>query len=268
MIDRRRLLQSALALPLIAAKRAPPGVDWNAWFRGWLLRDFGMIDYYSEDNAALLASREPVDIVFIRDSITEGWHDKRPGFFTRSRINRGIGGQTTSQMVLRMISDVVALRPKAVHIMGGTNDVAGNTGPMTANMTENNFEEMVDIAQRHGLEVLLAPIPPAAVFPWNPTVKPRPRIAEINRWLEAFARQRGATWVNYWRVLDDGTGAMKPGLASDGVHPTEAGYDAMATIIEPILDRMFPATGERSSPEQSPRAGLHSRRATAAGHKG
>ena len=268
MIDRRRLLQSALALPLIAAKRAPPGVDWNAWFRGWLLRDFGMIDYYSDDNAALLASRQPVDIVFIGDSITEGWHDKRPGFFTRSRINRGIGGQTTSQMVLRMISDVVALRPKAVHIMGGTNDVAGNTGPMTANMTENNFEEMVDIAQRHGLEVLLAPIPPAAVFPWNPTVKPRPRIAEINRWLEAFARQRGATWVNYWRVLDDGTGAMKPGLASDGVHTTEAGYDAMATVIEPILDRMFPATGERSSPEQSPRAGLHSRRATAAGHKG
>jgi lysophospholipase L1-like esterase len=139
---------------------------------------------------------------------------------------------------------------------------------MTATMTEDNFEEMVDIAQRHRLKVLLAPIPPAAAFPWNPAAKPRPRIAEINHWLEKFARQRGATWVDYWRVLDDGTAAMKPGLASDGVHPTEAGYDAMATVIEPILNRMFPARAERSSPEQSRRAGLHSLRATVRGHKG
>lgn len=239
MIDRRRLLQAALALPLVAAKRAPPGGDWNQWFRGWLLRDFGMIDYYRDDNAALLASREPVDIIFMGDSITEGWHDKRPGFYTRGRVDRGIGGQTTSQMVLRMYSDVVALRPKAVHIMAGTNDIAGNTGPMTAEMTENNLRAMVDIAKRNGIKVLLAPIPPAAAFPWKPEVQPRPRIAEINTWLEAYARQVGATWVDYRRVLDDGAGAMKPGLASDGVHPTEAGYDAMATVIEPILHRMF-----------------------------
>ena len=132
MIGRRRFLQSALALPLLAAQRPPAGVDWNKWFQGWLAEDFGMVGYYAEDNAKLLASKEPVDIVFIGDSITEGWHDKRPGFFTRGRINRGIGGQTTPQMVLRMYSDVVALKPKAVHIMAGTNDIAGNTGPMTA----------------------------------------------------------------------------------------------------------------------------------------
>jgi lysophospholipase L1-like esterase len=239
MISRRRLLQLGLALPLLAAQRPPPGVDWNKWFQGWLLRDFGMIGYYAEDNAKLLASHEPVDIVFIGDSITEGWHDKRPGFFTRGRINRGIGGQTTPQMVLRMISDVVALRPKAVHIMAGTNDIAGNTGPMTAKMSENNFRSMSDIARRHGIKVLLAPVPPAASYPWRPEVETKPRIAELNRWLEEFARDTGATWVDYRRVLDDGTGAMKPGLADDGVHPTEAGYDAMATVIEPILRRMF-----------------------------
>jgi lysophospholipase L1-like esterase len=198
-----------------------------------------MIDYYRDDNAALLASREPVDIVFLGDSITEGWHDKRPGFFTRGRINRGIGGQTTPQMVLRMYSDVVELRPKAVHIMGGTNDIAGNTGPMTAGMTEDNFRAMADIATRHGITLLLAPIPPAASFPWAPEVQTRPRIAEINAWLKRFARDNGATWVDYWRVLDDGTGAMKPGLAIDGVHPNEAGYDAMATVLEPVLRRMF-----------------------------
>jgi lysophospholipase L1-like esterase len=239
ILARRRFLQSALALPLLAAQRPPPGVDWNKWFHDWFGRDFGMTSYYAEDNAKLLASHEPVDLVFLGDSITEGWHDKRPGFFTRGRINRGIGGQTTPQMVLRMYSDVVALRPKAVHIMAGTNDIAGNTGPMTAEMSENNFRAMSDIARRHGIAVLLAPVPPAASFLWKPEVQTRPRIAALNHWLERFARESGATWVDYRRVLDDGTGAMKPGLASDGVHPIEAGYDAMATVIEPILRRMF-----------------------------
>jgi lysophospholipase L1-like esterase len=123
--------------------------------------------------------------------------------------------------------------------MAGTNDIAGNTGPMTAEMTEDNFRAMADIATRHGIKLLLAPIPPAASFPWAPQVQTRPRIAEINRWLEGFAHKTGAIWVDYWRVLDDGTGAMMPGLAIDGVHPNEAGYDAMATVIEPILQRMF-----------------------------
>jgi lysophospholipase L1-like esterase len=242
MISRRRFIQSAAALPLLAAQRPPPGVDWNKWFEGWLLKDFGMVGYYAEDNAKLLASHEPVDIVFIGDSITEGWHDKRPGFFTGGRINRGIGGQTTPQMVLRMYSDVAALRPRAVHIMAGTNDIAGNTGPMTAEMSENNFRAMSDIAKRHGIKVLLAPVPPAASYPWRPEIQTKPRIAELNDWLERFARDTGATWVDYRRVLDDGTGAMRPGLAYDGVHPTEAGYDAMATVIEPMLRRMFGVT--------------------------
>lgn len=238
-IERRRFLQSALALPLIAAQRPPAGVDWSKWFHGWFERDFGMIGYYAEDNHKLLASREPVDIVFMGDSITEGWRDKRPGFFTPGRIDRGIGGQTSSQMVLRMYSDVIALKPKAVHIMAGTNDVAGNTGPMTAEMSENNIRAMSDIARRHGIRVLLAPVPPAASFPWRPGLETRPRIAELNRRLERFARESGATWVDYRRVLDDGMGAMKPGLASDGVHPTGAGYDAMATVIEPILRKVL-----------------------------
>jgi lysophospholipase L1-like esterase len=239
MIDRRRFLQSGLALPLIAAERPPAGVDWNKWFHSWFERDFGMIGYYAEDNANLLAARGRVDIVFLGDSITEGWRDKRPRFFSRGRINRGIGGQTTSQMVLRMFSDVVDLKPRAVHIMAGTNDIAGNTGPMTAAMSENNFRAMSDVARRHGIRVLLAPVPPAASYPWRPDVQTRPRITQLNRWLERFARESGATWVDYTRVLDDGRGAMRPGLAADGVHPTEAGYDAMATVIDPILRRMF-----------------------------
>jgi lysophospholipase L1-like esterase len=236
---RRQWLQSALALPLLAAQRPPPGVDWNKWFHDWLNRDFGMVGYYAEDNAKLLASHTPVDIVFMGDSITEGWMDKRPEFFTRGRVDRGIGGQTTPQMVLRMISDVVDLKPRAVHVMGGTNDIAGNTGPMTPEMTVDNIQAMIDIAQRQRIRVLLASIPPAAKFPWRPEVETRRAIDSLNLRLRDLARRTGATWVDYHPVLDDGSGAMKPGLSSDGVHPTAAGYDAMATVIEPVLRRVL-----------------------------
>jgi lysophospholipase L1-like esterase len=244
--DRRDLFRALVAAPAVLAatsawakQKMPAGADWTTWFRGWFGRDFGMVGYYADDNAKLLASKAPVDIVFIGDSITEGWMDKRPGFFTRGRINRGIGGQTTPQMVLRMMSDVVALRPRAVHIMGGTNDIAGNTGPMTAEMSENNFHAMTDIAQRHRIQVLIASVPPAAKYPWAPAIDTRAAIAELNRRLKRLAHETGAVWVDYHPVLDDGTGGMKPGFADDGVHPTQAGYDAMATVIDPILSKVL-----------------------------
>jgi len=102
--------------------------------------------------------------------------------------------------------------------------------------------ESVLVAHSTGIKVLLAPVPPAARFPWRPEIETRPRIAQINEWLERFARETGALWIDYRPVLDDGTGAMKPGLAEDGVHPNERGYDAMATVIQPILRRMFRRT--------------------------
>jgi len=244
--DRRELIRAVFGVPLVLASGAawakqkiPPGADWNTWFHGWFARDFGMVGYYADDNAALLASNAKVDVVFMGDSITEGWFDKRPGFFTPGRVDRGIGGQTTSQMVLRMMSDVVALRPRAVHIMGGTNDIAGNTGPMTPQMSEDNIRAMTDIAQRQRIKVMIASVPPAGGFPWAPKVETRGAIAELNRRLERLAKDTGAAWVDYHPVLDDGSGAMKPGLASDGVHPTETGYDAMASVIEPVLRRVL-----------------------------
>lgn len=245
-VERRYLIRAALAAPLLIASAAatakqkpPPGEDWGKWFHDWFGRDFGMVGYYSDDNSALLASKALVDIVFMGDSITEFWLDKQPGFFSRGRIDRGISGQTTSQMVLRMMSDVVALRPKAVHVMGGTNDIAGNTGPMTPQMSADNVRAMTDIAQRQGIKVLIASVPPAAKFPWAPQIEARGAIAELNRRLKRVANQTGATWVDYHSVLDDGTGAMRPGLADDGVHPTKAGYDAMAAVINPVLAKLL-----------------------------
>jgi lysophospholipase L1-like esterase len=119
--------------------------------------------------------------------------------------------------------------------MAGTNDIAGNTGKMTLKQSFDNFRMMTMLANANHIHVLLASVPPADHFPWRPgleTVKP---IREINAWLKTYAREAGATWIDYTPVLGDAAGAMKPGLASDGVHPTAAGYDAMATVIEPYL---------------------------------
>jgi lysophospholipase L1-like esterase len=235
-LDRRALLAGALAAPLAAG--AAKADVWEELNKRGLLSDPAGLGRYREENARLLAGHAPVDIVFMGDSITEGWKAKRPGFFTPGRVCRGISGQTTPQMLLRMMADVVALKPRAVHIMAGTNDVAGNTGPMTAEMSEDNFRAMTAIARQYRIQVLLASIPPAGSFPWRPAIETRRPIAALNAWLRGFAHETGATWVDYGAVLDDGTGATKLGLAYDGVHPTEAGYDAMATVIEPILARL------------------------------
>jgi lysophospholipase L1-like esterase len=244
-LDRRGLLAASIAAPLMFGAKAtakakpPPGADWGSWFHSWFEKDFGMVGYYADENAEVLANKARVDVVFMGDSITENWKDKRPSFFTRGRFDRGISGQTTSQMVLRMMSDVVALKPRVVHIMGGTNDIAGNTGPMTAQMSEDNARAMTDIAQRHGIKVIIASVPPAASFPWAPQVQSRPAIAGLNRRLERMAHQTRSAWIDYHSVLDDGTNAMKPGLAVDGVHPTEAGYDAMQMLVEPLLVKLL-----------------------------
>ena len=240
-LTRRNLVQGSLAAPIALAATAAFADPTEEQCKAALVphMDFPQLARYRGENAHLLQSGAPVDAVFMGDSITEGWKDKRPGFFTNGRIDRGISGQTTPQMVLRMMSDVVALRPRVVHIMGGTNDIAGNTGPMTPEMSENNIRAMTDIAQGEGINVLIASVPPAARFPWAPAIETRGAIAELNRRLKRLAAEKGATWVDYHPVLDDGSGAMKPGLSYDGVHPTEAGYDAMATVVNPILAKVL-----------------------------
>jgi lysophospholipase L1-like esterase len=229
-LDRRGVLVAAALAPLAAPAMAAEDAaerrlreDWP-----WLAR-------YAEDNRRVLASGERVGIVFMGDSITEGWRDKRPAFFTPGRVGRGIGGQTTPQMLLRMMADVIALRPRAVHIMAGTNDIASNTGPMTPRMTEDNIAAMATLARANGVAVLLASIPPAADFPWRPGLETRRPIAALNAWIREYAGRSGATWVDYHPALATPNGAMRPGLAYDGVHPTEAGYGAMAGVLEPVL---------------------------------
>ncbi|WP_404337253.1 GDSL-type esterase/lipase family protein [Sphingomonas sp. MMS12-HWE2-04] len=230
---RRGLLAAGLTLPFAA--RAQEAESWEAKWNRMLREDWPGLGRYRADNARLRAAGTRTNIVFLGNSITEGWRDKQPDFFKPGRVCRGIGGETTPQMVLRMMADVIDLKPRFVHIMAGTNDIAGNTGPMTFAQSCDNFRMMTQLAQANRIEVLLASVPPAANFPWRPgleTVKP---IRRFNAWLKDYAAKAGATWIDYTPVLADAAGGMKPGLASDGVHPTAQGYALMATVIEPFL---------------------------------
>lgn len=242
-IDRRKLLLGGLALPFAAgiarAQNASSGEEsWDQRWQRLLREDFGHLFRYRDENAAVRASGQRVGIVFMGDSITQGWREKRPGFFTPGRIGRGISGQTTPQMLVRFQPDVIDLKPRIVHIMAGTNDIAGNTGSMTEEATRDNFRAMTMLAKANGIRVILASIPPADKFPWRPGLEVKTPIASLNRWLKGYAAEVGATWVDYHPALADASGAMKPGMAYDGVHPTEAGYDAMAGVLAPVLKRL------------------------------
>lgn len=249
-IERRQMIARLAALPALglpalamagrAAAQAPAAAACppEAPNLARAHTDFGWLERYAADNAAVLASNTPIKLVMMGDSITEGWRRQRPEYFPAGRIGRGISGQTTPQMLLRMMADVVALRPKAVHIMAGTNDVAGNTGPMTAQMTRDNLAAMALLAKAHGIAVILASIPPAARFPWRPQVETIAPIAAHNQWLAQYAAQQGHVFVDYHPVLATSAGAIKDGLATDGVHPTNAGYLAMESVLTPVLAKM------------------------------
>lgn len=233
MIVRRGFLMGALALPAVAYAQTQE--SWEEKHQRQLREDWPWLGRYADDNAKLLASGAKTDIVFMGDSITEGWQSKHPAFFRAGRVCRGISGQTTPQMVLRMMADVIALKPRYVHIMAATNDIAGNTGKITIPQTCDNFRMMTELAQKNRIAVLLACVPPADHFPWRPGLETVQPIREINAWLKAYAKRAGATWVDYTSVLADAKGAMKPGMAFDGVHPTEQGYDAMESVLNPLL---------------------------------
>lgn len=200
------------------------------------LSDWPQLGRYRESNAALPAA-EPGRVVFFGNSITEGWGRDNTVFFPgKPYVNRGIGGQTTPQMVIRMQQDVVALKPAAVLILAGTNDLAGNNGLSTLGMIEDNFRSMTAIAQTNHIRVILASILPAADYPWRPGLEPAPKIRALNMWLKQFAAEQNCTYLDYYTALADQNGGMKPGTSKDGVHPTAAGYAIMAPLAQAAID--------------------------------
>ncbi len=173
-------------------------------------------------------------VVFMGDSITEGWHftGSDGSFPGKPYINRGISGQTSPQMVLRFRQDVIDLHPKAVVILAGINDIAENTGPMTLEETEDNLKSMADLAAANHIRVVLCSILPAFDFPWHPGLEPAPKVDAINTWMKAFAADKGHVYVDYHSAMKDQRDGLPATLSNDGVHPTPAGYALMAPLVE------------------------------------
>ncbi len=165
-------------------------------------------------------------VVFMGDSITEGWHFDGPegSFPGKPYINRGISGQTTPQMLIRFRQDVIELQPKVVVILAGTNDIAGNTGPMTLEQTEDNLASMADLATGNHIRVVLCSVLPAYDFPWNRGLEPAPKIVALNTWIKSYAAEKGYVYVDYHSALKDQRDGLPPTLSKDGVHPMPAGF--------------------------------------------
>ena len=210
-----------------------------------LLNDWPNLQKYREANAKLPAPMKNEDrVVFLGNSITEGWATHFDSLFPgKPYVGRGISGQTTPQMLVRFRQDVIALKPKVVVILAGTNDIAGNTGPSTLEMIEDNLASMAELAKANGIRVVLSSVLPVYDYPWKPGLEPAPKIIALNKWMKDYARKHGAVYLDYHSAMADARGGMRSELAHDGVHPNEAGYRIMAPLAEqaPLRDRALAA---------------------------
>lgn len=195
-------------------------------------QDWANLNKYTEANKMIdRTSNLQKRVVFMGNSITEGWVTNDPDFFTKNNIvGRGISGQTTPQMLLRFRQDVIDLNPQVVVILAGTNDIAGNTGPMTEAQIVGNIISMAELAETNSIKVIIASILPAAKYPWKPEVKSIEPIKRINNQLQAYAKRKEFIYLDYYSAMVNASFGIKDPLSYDGVHPTLAGYK----IMEPL----------------------------------
>ncbi len=202
-----------------------------------IAQDWANLNRFREENLKIGSPKENEDrVVFMGNSITEGWIRQVPEFFTgRPYINRGISGQTTPQMLIRFRQDVIKLQPKVVVILAGTNDIAGNTGPSSLEMIEDNLYSMTELAQFHGIQVVLCSVLPAADYPWRPGLNPAPKIMELNRRIKEYAQNHNAIYCDYFSIMADENNGLPKKLSEDGVHPNKEGYALMAPLVESAI---------------------------------
>jgi lysophospholipase L1-like esterase len=210
--------------------------------------DYGRLSRYAAANAAL-GPKKPGErrVVFFGDSITDNWSKAGYGGFFPGKpyVNRGIGGQTTSQMLVRFRPDVIALRPDAVVILAGTNDLAGNSGPVSLETIEQNLASMAELAKAHGIRVVLASLLPVSDDKKDANglaitrTKDRPpaSLRALNQWLADYAQRNGHVYLDYAKAVGDAAFAFKPELNDDGLHPNAAGYALMAPLAEDAISR-------------------------------
>jgi lysophospholipase L1-like esterase len=199
--------------------------------------DWPNLARYREANAALGAPAPGENrAVFMGNSITDAWAKRfATDFPGKPYVGRGISGQTTPQMLVRFRQDVVALKPKVVVILAGINDIAGNTGPSTQEMIADNIMSMTEIAKSNGIRVVLSSVLPAFDFPWRRGMEPAPKVVALNAWIKRYAQEAGVVYLDYHTRMADARGGLSPEMASDGVHPTAAGYQIMAPMAEAAI---------------------------------
>jgi len=204
------------------------------------MNDFGQLGRYREANAALGAPAPGERrVIFFGDSITDGWQlDKYfPG---KGYINRGISGQTTSQMLVRFREDVIALHPAAVVILAGTNDIAGNTGAISVEDIEDNYTSMAELAHANGISLIFSSVTP--VNDYTPqsqnffAQRDPEKILALNEWLKSYCSAKGLTYLDYFSAMADEHGLLRKDLAADGLHPNDAGYQIMAPLAEAAVE--------------------------------
>lgn len=206
------------------------------------LADWAQLGRYRADDAALPSpAAGEKRVVFFGSSTTDNWGRKFDSVFFPGKpyVNRGVSGQTTPQMLVRFQQDVVALKPAAVVFLGGSNDVAGNTGPTTLEDTEANIRSMVAIAKANGIRMILASQQPTIDFPWNKGTHPAPTLIGLSAWEKEYARAQGLGYVDYYSALVGPDGSFREGLSVDGVHPTAKGYAIMTPVVERVIAQVL-----------------------------
>ena len=207
---------------------------------GGSVMDWANLKKYQKSNEELIKTPDPNRVVFMGNSITEEWGRLDKDFFLNNPfVNRGIGGQTTPQMLIRFKPDVINLNPKSVVIMAGINDIAGNTGPITIGNIAENIISMAEIAVASNISVYICSTMPAIDFPWSPGLEPGPKVVRLNSVLKSYCAKKGIPYVDYYSVMADSNGGLKvPEFTSadDLVHPNLAGYKVMEKIILSSLD--------------------------------
>lgn len=204
-------------------------------------QDWANLSRYQEENETLgLPAKGEKRVVFMGNSITESWSEFSPGFFTENKyINRGISGQTTPQMLVRFRPDVVNLKPALVLILAGTNDIAGNTGPMTQQMIEDNIYSMVELAKQNKIRVIICSVLPAADYPWKTGLNPAQKIAGLNQSLKKYAEQNRIYYLDYYSSMVDDKGGLQQEYTYDGVHPNEKGYEVMEKLAKEAIRKVL-----------------------------
>lgn len=200
-------------------------------------QDWPALAHFQEANAKLEGPKADEErIVFMGNSITIGWLNSRPEFFEgKSYINRGISGQTTPQMLIRFRQDVIDLKPKAVVLLAGTNDIAGNTGPSTIDMIVDNIKGMAELAHANGIKVILSSTLPAFDYPWRPGLEPAPKIIALNTHIKAYCEENGHIYLDYFSAMVDERNGLPKKYADDEVHPTVEGYKVMEPLVEAAI---------------------------------